>query len=200
MTSNPRSPRHIERLDQIRALIAPTRQEIVDALEIVGPAPVAAIAGVLGRAPDSLYHHIRVLVGVGLVREVETRVRGRVREAVYELAGHDMTIGYDLADAAKREALNALVRGMSRIARRDFERASEKGEAVVEGPRRNLRGARMVGLLDGEQLEELGRLYARIAAIMASPPRERTRAEFHAVTYLISPLDRRQHADAGDSS
>lgn len=199
MSANAHEPYLIKRLDQIRALVAPTRQEIVDALEIVGPAPVSAIAAVLGRAPDSLYHHIRVLVRVGLVRRVDTRVRGRTRGAVYDLAGHDMTIAYDLANRSKRDALNALIRGMSRIASRDFERAAETERAVVEGPRRNLRGARMVGLLEGRQLEEINRLYQRIAEILATPPRNRSEAVFHAVTFQISPLERTHRADAIDS-
>lgn len=190
----------IKRLDQIKALVAPTRQEIVDALETVGPAPVSAIAACLGRAPDSLYHHIRVLVEVGLVRKVDSRIRGRTREAVYDLAGHDMRIDYDLADRAKCEALKALIRGMSRIARRDFDRAVEGGRAAVKGTRRNLRGARMVGLLDDSQLEELNRLYGRIAELLFSPPRDPAAAEFHAVTFLVSPLGRARRSDAKDPS
>lgn len=195
MSANAHGHRLIRRLDQIRALVAPTRQEIVDALEIIGPAPVAAIAAVLGRAPDSLYHHIRVLLRVELVRQVDKRIRGRRREAVYDLAAHDMTLAYDLGNRSKREALRALIRGMSRIASRDFDRAVESRRAVVEGPRRNLRGARMVGLLDGRQLEELNRLYQRIAEILATPPQARDRAEFHAVTILISPLERIRRAE-----
>lgn len=199
MSADAHEPYLIKRLDQIKALVAPTRQEIVDALEIVGPAPVAAIAAVLGRAPDSLYHHIRVLLRVGLVRQVDTRVRGRTREAVYDLSGQDMTIAYDLTDRSKREALKALIRAMSRIAGRDFERAVDSRRVIVEGPRRNLRGARMVGLLDGRQLKELNLLYQRIAEILATPPRDRARAGFHAVTFQISPLERTRRANASGS-
>jgi hypothetical protein len=107
-----------------------------------------------------------------------------------------MTISYDLRDRSKRDAHKAVVRAMSRVASRDFERAVEKGGAIVDGARRNLRGAGMVGLLDGRQLEELNLLYRRIADILASPPRDRSEAEFHAVTFQISPLDRRRPADA----
>jgi DNA-binding transcriptional ArsR family regulator len=190
MSNDGRKSYPIQNLGQIEALVAPTRQEIIDALESIGPAPVAAVAAVLGRSPDSLYYHIRVLLEVGLVRRVDVRARGRSREAIYDLAGHDMTIVYDLARRAKREALKALIRAMSRIASRDFDRAAESRRAVVDGPRRNLRGARMVGLLDRQQLEELNALYEHMAEILARPPRRPAEARFHAVTLLVAPLER----------
>ncbi len=44
---------------RIRALASPARLEIIEALQIGGPATVAEIASRLARQPDSLYHHLR---------------------------------------------------------------------------------------------------------------------------------------------
>jgi DNA-binding transcriptional ArsR family regulator len=195
MPRNNKPTYQIEQLLQIQALATPARQEILDALETVGPAPVTAIAAVLGRAPDSLYHHLRVLQKVGLVKLVETRAVGRIRETIYDLAGPSMTLTYELADPAHREALNALVRGMSRMARRDFERATESDGAVTNGPRRNLRSARMVGRLDHTQIEKINELYDRIAEIMLAPSADGQPADFVALTFQTAPLERRSGSD-----
>jgi hypothetical protein len=42
----------ISQVRQVRALAAPTRQEILDTLELVGPATVAVIGAALGSAHD----------------------------------------------------------------------------------------------------------------------------------------------------
>jgi len=194
MASSAHKPYLIKQLDQIRALIAPARQEIIDALEVVGPATVAAIGAVLGRAPDSLYHHIRLLLKVGLIEVVETRVQERTREAVYDLSGPSMAIVYDLKDRRVRDSLEALSRSMTRIAHRDFARAIAGDDAIVDGPRRNLRSARIVGSLDDRQLEELNRLYARIAEIMSGHAHAGDQRRLHAVTFLVAPLERKRRA------
>ena len=46
---------------QVAILAAPTRQEILDTLESSGPTTVAKLGALLGRAPDSLYHHLKIL-------------------------------------------------------------------------------------------------------------------------------------------
>jgi DNA-binding transcriptional ArsR family regulator len=196
MKSATRDTFRIDRVEQIRALAAPTRQEIVDALEISGPTTVAALGAMLHRAPDSLYHHIKILLRVGLIRKVKTRPTAFTRQAVYGLPGRRMRMVYDLENRVTTEAVNAVVRSMSRISYRDFERATNRGEATVDGPRRNLRGARMKGMLDAAQIKEINRLYERIVAIMAAPPRDRGQAKLHAITFLMSPLPGNRHVGA----
>jgi DNA-binding transcriptional ArsR family regulator len=172
----------------VRALAAPTRQEILDTLESIGPATVAAIGAALGRAPDSLYYHIRILLGVGLVQTAENGDDHRSRELVYGLPGCEMSLAYDLQNKALTSAVNRVVLSMSRIAYRDFEAAAKDGQAEVQGPRRNLRGSRIKGALDARQLEEVNRLYERMVEIMSASPRDPENATLHAVTFLMSPL------------
>jgi DNA-binding transcriptional ArsR family regulator len=194
MASGRYKPYLIDQLDQIRALIAPARQEIIDAMETSGPTTVAAIGAMLGRAPDSLYHHIRVLLNVGLIKQVETRISGRTRQAVYELSGSSMEIHYNLQDSQVRDSLIDLSRSMTRIAQRDFSRAARRGDAIVEGARRNLRSARMVRALDDGQLEEINRLYARIVEIMRTDGRGDREQRPYAVTFLVAPLERKRQS------
>jgi DNA-binding transcriptional ArsR family regulator len=178
----------ISQVRQVRALAAPTRQEILDTLELVGPATVAVIGAALGRAPDSLYYHIRILLGVGLVQAAENGSDHGSRELVYGLPSREMSVGYDLKNKALTSAVNRVVLSMSRIAYRDFEAAANDGQAEVQGPRRNLRGSRIKGALDARQLEEMNCLYERMVEIMSAPPRDPENATLHAVTFLMSPL------------
>src|SRR5262249_14299326 len=79
---------------QLPALASPARLEIVGALQAHGPLGVRALAAHLTRPMDGLYHHLRVLQRVGVVRVAETRRAGKRDEAVYGLTaerlGHEL--------------------------------------------------------------------------------------------------------------
>jgi len=182
--------------DQIKALAAPTRQEILDTLESNGPATVARLGLLLGRAPDSLYHHIRILLQVGLIRRVDPAPGTSPRGAVYDLPGHAMSISYRLKDPAMTEAVGAVVRAMSRISYHDFERALSRGDAVVQGPQRNLRSARKKAWLDASQIEAINRHFQAIFSIMATWHRPGAETKLHAVTFMMSPIGGHQGGSA----
>ena len=77
----------IRRTEQIEALASPVRQEIVDALQVSGACPIAEVAAQLGRAPDSLYYHVRHLERVGLVVRRGVRRNGQRDEALFGVPG-----------------------------------------------------------------------------------------------------------------
>ena len=52
---------------QIRVLMAPVRMEIVEALMALGSSSARRLAEYLGRAPESLYYHLKLLRGIGIV-------------------------------------------------------------------------------------------------------------------------------------
>ena len=182
----------IAEIAQIKALAAPTRQEILDTLESNGPSTVARLGALLGRAPDSLYHHIRILVKVGLVRRVDPAPETTARGAIYELPGHAMSIAYRLRDRAMAEAIAAVARAMSRISYQDFERALNRGDAIVEGPQRNLRSTRKKAWLDTSQIEAINRHFHAIFSIMSTWQQPGNDARLHAVTFMMSPIEDRQ--------
>jgi predicted transcriptional regulator len=57
----------ITRLDQMTVLASPVRQELLDVLARMGTVSLAEVAAALGRAPDGLYYHARLLHRAGLV-------------------------------------------------------------------------------------------------------------------------------------
>lgn len=144
---------------QVRALASPARQEVVDALVAAGPCSIAELAAHTGRAPDSLYHHIRVLKKAGLILERDPRKSGRHVAAIYDLPGRPVLIRYA---SAQPRALNAVVASALRLGLRDFHRALGDGRAVTDGPARNLWGGRVKGWVGPDDLLEMNTLLRRL--------------------------------------
>src|SRR5262245_53730502 len=82
----------IDRPAQLQALASPVGQELLDGLDAAGPCAISDLAARLGRAPDSLYFHVRELVRVGLVVETERRQVGRHAFVVYDAADRPLRI------------------------------------------------------------------------------------------------------------
>lgn len=177
---------HIERLDQIRALSSAARQDIVDAVTAIGPATAPEIARALHRKPDGLYFHLRALARVGLLKQGErSNSQGRI-VATYDVPGRPMRIRYDLAAGAGARAISRVTASMLRTANRGFARAAAKGEARVDGARRELWAARTHGWLSPKALEEVNRNLTRIIALVRSGPAPRNACSYE-VTFVLSP-------------
>jgi DNA-binding transcriptional ArsR family regulator len=94
---------------QMRALAAPTRQEIVDVLPGMGTVSVAELATALGRPADSLYYHLRILNRVGLVRSAGShRLNGR-RETLFRAIAPEMSLCYELGRKGNGSQVNAII-------------------------------------------------------------------------------------------
>lgn len=159
------SPLVVRRPAQVRALASPARQEIVDALVAAGPCSIAELAAHTGRAPDSLYHHIRILRKTGLILEREARKSGRHVAAVYDLPARPVFIRY--ADAQPR-ALAKVVASALRLGLRDFHAALGEPGTVPDGPARNLWGGRVKGWVGPDELAEVNALLARLYELIHS--------------------------------
>ena len=183
----------ISRPAQIRALVAPARQEIVDVLESAGPCPVARIAELVGRPADALYHHLRRLQRVGLVAETERRQVGRHVFAVYDLAVRPLNVRYDGPAGAGDVA--RVMASAQRLSWRHFRAALHRGEAVLEGPRRTLWGARAHGWLTPAELERVnGLLGELLAALRGGRPGKGSVPV--SVSFLLAPIPKSRRARA----
>lgn len=183
------TPFLIESPSAVRALASPIRQEIVDAVVAAGPCTVAALARHVGRAPDSLYFHVRRLLAVGLLVERDAARRGRHVAAVYDVPGRPIRIAYDgrLSKPAGRRSINAVVQGAIRLGARDFSRAVERGKASTSGPDRDLWGGRAKGWLSDAEVAELNTLIERASAILHAgrPGKGRRPISF---TFVLAPV------------
>lgn len=172
---------------QIEALGSPARQEVVDGLQALGPCSIAELAESLGRAPDSLYYHVRKLERAGLVVQRGARAAGARRGLLYDTPGL-MIVDHEPGTARERRRLVGLVSSALRIAERDLRAAVESGRAVYRrGPRRNAWGARVKGWLTSEELAEVRAHLEAVAALVARG-RKRQGSALHAIAFVLAPL------------
>jgi len=151
---------------QLRCLTSARRQEMVDRLAASGPLSIRELAGSIGVRPSALYHHLELLVAVGLVVEAGTRVVRRRTEKLYGTPSPRMRLLRALAVPRFRSLVTAIVSGMCRQMDRDFAAGIEQPGAEVEGPRRNLGFFRLLGAPGTQALAEINRCLDRIAELL----------------------------------
>ncbi len=190
-TRKPAASPAIRSAAQLRALTAPARQEIVDALEAGGPASVAQIGRLVGRPADALYHHLRALQRVGLVTEVDRRLEGRHAFAVYDLCGRPLRIPMDAT--LRTSDVSRVVAASQRLALRDFQRALSEKTGVFSGELRTLWAARTKGWADEARLRRINRLLAALLrAIRGGRPE--TGAAPISLAFVLAPTPVRRRA------
>jgi len=177
---------------EIEALIAPERQEIVDGLAALGPASIAELAQHLGRAPDSLYYHVRKLERVGLVEQRGVRGEGVRAEILYATPAPRVVLDWEPATPRERSSLMRLVGSLLRITERDLAAAFEAGIARFRrGPRRNAWGGRVKGRLTREELLLVrGHVEAITELVSGSGERDpgHRAGDLFAFTFVLTPL------------
>jgi len=186
-SSRRRAPFPIREPRQIAALASPARQEVVDGLQALGPCSIAELGDSLGRAPDSLYYHVRALERVGLVVRRGERGSGPRREALYDTPGR-MQLDHEPATPRERRTLAGLVAAALRLAERELRAALESGRAVHRrGRRRNAWGARVKGWLTPDELARVREHLGAVSEILGRS-RKRPGTDLHAVTFVLTPL------------
>jgi len=182
-------PTHrIRNIQQLAALAAAARQEIVDVLEQMGAVSVAELAAALDRPADAMYFHLRALTRAGLVRHAGFRVRRGGKEALYRTVAPDLQLEYEPQNAANRRAISAIVASMLRLATRDFTRSFDRGQVIVSGEHREIWSMRKVGRLSPPQLADVNRRIQGLAHYVSTP---RGQGPLYAVTVVLTPLDHR---------
>jgi predicted transcriptional regulator len=182
-------PYVVTSLPQLLAIARPGREDIIDAVGVIGPCSVTDLARFIGRSRHALYYHVRALQDCGLLVETLHSGEGKKPTAWYDLPGRPLSVRYDLSTERSRRAVLALARTRLRSAARGFVRACHPESATVEGPRRNLWVARWKGWLSDRELEQANRHLARLIDLLRhepGPPGARRRP--HELTFAIAPI------------
>jgi DNA-binding transcriptional ArsR family regulator len=178
----------ISRIDQMRALSSPVRQELLDVLARMGTVSLAELGAVLGRPADGLYYHVRLLKRRGLVRSAGTRVvRGR-REELFEAAAPQFGLRYAAAPSPRAQAVTDIVSSMLRLGSRDFRRALAAAGNRLEGRNRDLWAMRTTGWLLPSQVRRVNDM---ILALSKQATRNEPGGRLYSVTVLLTPLNHR---------
>ncbi|HKE15132.1 MAG TPA: helix-turn-helix domain-containing protein [Kofleriaceae bacterium] len=192
MAPRAKPPAWIDSLRQLRALVSPVRQELIDLLQTLGKASIAELAHRLGRPADGLYYHVRALVGAGLVVPVGQRSAGRREEVVYSTAAPErkLSLRYRPEHAPSATALGQLVGSMLRTAERDFRAGLARAGVIVEGRRRELWAARGKGWLSPAELERVNALLVELGTMLERGP-SAARTQLFTLTYVLAPAEAR---------
>jgi hypothetical protein len=192
----PATPYLVSTAKQLRVLASLGREEIIDAVGLLGPCTVSALGSFLGRSRHALYYHVRALLDVGLLIEAEsgsgTSASGSERAARYDLPGRPLVVRYDLGTPRTRRAVVALARSRLRSAARGFERGCDPALAVTDGPRRNLWVAHWKGWLSEAELEEANALLSRLVTLFRYEAADsRAGRRPHELTFAVAPIPER---------
>lgn len=170
---------------QVRALVSPARQEIIDALDAAGPCSVSALAALIGRAPDGLYFHLRRLESCGLIKECGRTQQGRHTWATYDVTERPVRLDYD---ALPTDSVAAVISAAMRLGMRDFKRAMRKGGVTVRGNDRDLWGARIKGWITPQNIRRINEVLNELRDLMHNRgPAKGTRAM--SISFILAPAD-----------
>jgi len=149
------------------AMASPLRIQIVDRLRMLEPAAVPAIASSLGRRPDSLYHHFRILERAGIIRADGWERSGSHNQALYRLAG-DVRFPYPTMHGRGATPMIAVTSALLRSADRGLASALTKGGMKESGPEKDLWCRVQTARLSAGDLAKVNSYLAQADAVLAS--------------------------------
>ena len=182
----------IENTDQLREIVAPVRNQIRLAIEMLGECSVSELGERLGRSPESLYYHIRKLESVGLMLQTGTReVRGR-EEALYSMCAPRVRMNTTIRKPGFIQTLLRGTRTLLRYAERCYAHAMQDPQTKMTKSFRECRVIQMTARLGRRQVKELDRRLLELEDFLESSddPAETQR---YVVTISLSPT---QHDEA----
>lgn len=121
----------LTRRDQIEALTSPVRLELVEAFRPNEACTVAELAERLGRAPESLYYHVKTLAKVGILVDGGKRLRGRRYETLYRTVAARIGFQPDPDSTVSVEGTLKSVAAILRLVDREF--AASLRASVADG-------------------------------------------------------------------
>lgn len=129
----------LTRPDQVKALMHPLRQQILERLHD-GPATPSEVARALGMAANKVHYHVRILEKAGIVHLVETRQVGSVTELYFAMVARIIQIKLQDADGRAYMAdglslidgeVKALLADLRKAAARDQTAPVDRGLIIL---------------------------------------------------------------------
>jgi DNA-binding MarR family transcriptional regulator len=175
---------------QIRVLASAIRQDVLETVEALGSCTIKELAECLGRRPDALYYHVRVLSRAGFLNVDRTK-----SEVSVSVAKRAVQLRYDPGNRQNRAAVLAVVRAMLRGSQRGFARGFNES-AVVTGPGRTLWAARVKAYLTPSQLAKANRLIEEMLALFQERTTSKAEGlELQEFTILLNPAANRRRRE-----
>jgi predicted transcriptional regulator len=178
----------IKSRSQLLAVASPGREEIIDAIVLIGPCTVPQLATFLGRSRHSLYYHLKALRKCGLLLESKKDSQRKGNGVLYDVPGRPFVVQYELASVGERQAVIALGKSRFRSGTRGFIRACHSSLAVTKGPKRNLWASHWKGWLSDGELTKVNKLFLEILGVFRNEPTARVGRAPHELTFALAPV------------
>ena len=151
---------------QLAVLKSVVRVRIFDFLALNGPSSVHEIADHLGRVPESLYYHIRILDNSRLVIRAGIRAVSGRKETLYRAAARRLRTVPQPNSRRYRNAMADTCDAVLRLAGRCYRNGLQSDAAVFGGSRRTVVARCATARLNPTQLAELNRRINAIVELM----------------------------------
>ena len=170
---------------QLASLTSPIRLAIIQRLEIDREATARELAGRMGRTVTSLYHHLKQLEDVGVLRVVGERKGPRRPEAVYAMIADYLSTAEAVKTRAGRKTYGRAALRVAEAGARAFSAAMARGKPAFDGEHRNAAVRYYVLRADKQRLARLNALLDELDDAAAHSCDE---GEEIQLTILLTPL------------
>ena len=174
-----------------RAILSPVRREIVEAMQELGPCPIADVAAASGRPADALYRHVAILVKAGFLVDAGTRKGKRNPERLYDAAANDFRApNVRRAGAAdERQMIAATAEALAKATARSMRASATAGRLACDAAARNFAVTHYLTWLTPSRFEEVRSLLLRINEIIEAGRREQV-GELYESLSILTPVTR----------
>jgi len=172
---------------QLEAMVSARRHDIVDRLAASGPMSIKELAAQFGAQPSSLYHHIAILLEVGVVVESGSRMSGKRREVLYNTPAPRMRFTQALIEDKYREIMIDIGNALTRQMGRDFAAGFAHPGTSHEGQERNHGFFRLVGRPSPAQMARINACFAEISEILWNSGQ--SDEPLISLGWILAPLD-----------
>jgi helix-turn-helix protein len=192
MSKNPEKKSYTANIGQLRALASPVRIEIVGVFQTHGPLAIRELAEKMSRPADGLYHHVRQLLKVEILRVAETRRAGKRDEAVFELTAERFGHTAQPKTSAMKHAIVETAASALRLANREFRRAVLADRQAEDEGRTRAKLSRQRTWLTDEDLVDLHGLLEKIEAFLKRRTGRKQGRPFALTTVLVPIVKRKR--------
>ena len=151
------------------------------------PATVEELGRFLGRRTNTLYHHLRPLVEVGLVVECGERPTSKRPAKLYRLPANRLEVDPDDRSEEAMLVRRKIIRAVMRTALARQESALDDPDVVFGGRRPSVMSSIRIARLRPRGHERVARVLKELNAILGEEHHPDGRA--FVLTYQLSPFD-----------
>jgi DNA-binding transcriptional ArsR family regulator len=177
--------KHLLNQTQLESLTSPIRLAIVQRLEVDKAATACELARRMGRPVTSLYHHLKQLEEIGVLRIAAQRKGPRRPEAVYAMVADHLSSAEAVKTPHGRKTYSRAALRVAEAGARAFAAAVAQGSPVFDGDRRNATVKYFVLRADKKKMARLNRLLNELEDALAHSCEDGDEIQ---VTVLMSPL------------